>query len=349
MAKRKYTVLTLMLLCLSGPAVLAQGGSFAGSRQEMALRDLEATDNLLERAEQFVRSLSNPQVEVALVQARNIRDKAWEAYNAGYYDLARMVAARCRQQIQTILSAGRSSEQNETVVQRRLERAQDLLDKAREKVTDDPAAGSQPMYESARGMLDRAWEFYRNQQYLPAVKLAEQVIRIAERILRREHRRDRLEDNLARRLDMVRQTLEAARETVANCTNAQAAELLATAEQSLRMAEDLIDKGQYAAAARPLMQARNLADQAEELCEGSGTTRLEQRYERLVRLAEQLESEAAALPDGPKKSSLEQLLDQARLQLDLARARMGAGEAAQATAALQAATLALRQAENLLE
>lgn len=340
-------LLSVMLITAAGlllvtASVQAQNGIL----QDRLLSELERTDQVISRSREVVLTANSSQAKLAYDQAVNLQAQAQERFRlgpgSGNWEISAKLTLQARLRAQEAIAAARDSEQNETALLRRLERASDLLDQAHEALGHTDNQMLQALYESAQRNLDRAWEFHRKQQYRAAMKLANQVERAAEKILQAINRETQREQNYERQVENVRRFMEQVRQQTADCDNPQTTPLLEQAQRAFSLAEHVEAGGQRDAALRALQNCRDLADQASRGCSGEGD--LQRRYDRLVGQADHLAEE---LDPGDRGSA--NLLRQAREQLDLARRYLEQNQFQVAVPALKAAQLSLDELQRRIQ
>ncbi|HUV30561.1 MAG TPA: hypothetical protein VMY05_05690 [Acidobacteriota bacterium] len=337
---------TLVLLCLLSGPLRAQGGHGDPGIVDKVEQQLRETDDVLQRARNAVRSSNNPIAEQTLVQAIRLQESAWESFAAGSYQTAMFLTRQARERAMSALTVGRQAQQYEGVLQRRLERAADMLDRVRDHLSELKDEPLNAIYENALTNLDRAWEFYRTGQHRPAVKLADQVEKAAEKLLSRRNAELRNRQQFRQRLENMERLLEQAEITTENCESEVAPRLMERAENTVRVAEELGRQDRYLAALQSLRQARQMVLQASRECEGPD--QLIRRYERLKKHADELSELLSSGPGATDDPALK-LVEQAREQLKIAREQLDQDRLEAASAPLQAAQLALRQAQKHLE
>lgn len=336
------SLLACLLIVGLAVSALAQPGN--GGR-DVVRNELDRTREMVDRTAEVIRSAGCPLGAVQLEAAIKQQDRAEDAFRNNQMVLAHTQTQKARELLRTALSNCRTSEQGEAVVQRSLEKAQDLLDRAGNALLDSSNPNLQAIYQAAKDNLTRAWEFYRQKQYKPAAKLAEQVEKMALKILGADNRQERRTETYDRRRENVLHVLEQARTTVGECGSETARNLLTRAEDLFAKAEQLRQDGQVAAALTALAQARTLATRSITECEnGDG---LQLRYQRLLSRLESLRERSSGLGE-PGHGQVTRLLDQATHQLTLAQECLAKGETDKGLAALQGAQLVLRQAEAIL-
>lgn len=340
---RKILPFVLIILSLVlAQSLFAQGND---NQRERVLAELDKTDQMIQQAEDLITSTDNPTGLAFLEQAKQTQVSAKDMFDQNRFIEARRLTLLARDLVRKALKTNRVTEQSGDQALRKLERAEDKLDRAREVLSgsDNPALNS--LYESSVDNLKRAWEFYNTKQYNPAARLAEQVEKAAERIINGQVRLSAAEANYERRLETVREAIDQAKMIVEDCQSEQGKTLLAQAEAGLAMAEELASKDQSLAAVEALQRAKRLANRAFRECNGFES--LAARYQRLLSQSDEIKERSQSLT-GQTKESVDLLLNKANEQLDLANAAIQAGDQDKAIPALQAAQLALRQAEEMI-
>lgn len=326
-----------LILVLAGPSI-AQGPS---TDQAVRLeRELERTDQALERIADAVAQANVPLAELAYEQAKDLQARAWEAFHDDRLVIAAALTKQARERGKVALSLSRQVEQYEGAVVRRLERASENLDRVAESLAGTDRSVLQNLYESTRSNLERAWEFYRAKQYKPALKLADQVDQAARKLMQAAGLSQMADASYERRREAVRDFIDNAGDITAGCESIEAEQQMARAHQMLQLADDLNGKRQSGQALATLKRSREAAMQAVRECQGSD--QLEKRYQRLLdeseRLAEQAEGNEA----------VQEMLRKTREQLDIAREHIQNNSPEAAAAALQAARLTMQQARRML-
>jgi hypothetical protein len=346
MRKIAVALSALLVLTVFAPKLAAQDGQHSIGI-EMLRAELDRTDQMIDRAKDAVQSLSNPQAALAIQLAEKLQQQAKDYFDKGigYYKVSLNLTMQARDQVRIAMSVGGQIEQNDGAVQRRLEHAQELLDRASDAIQNNDNGSMQAIYDAAKDNLGRAWEFYRNKLYRPALKLVDQVENAAEKILSVGDGEGIRSEDFDRRTENVDRFLDQARDAIDGCNSTTASTLLDEAVKAFDMSRDLFDRGQVDAAFQALRQARTLAATAARACQG--IDRLSQKYERLKAEADRTDDKVRAL-QGLNRDVAEKLVSQAYQQLDLAQGFIRTGDADKATAALQAAQLALRQAGSYI-
>jgi len=323
-------------------ALLATSGLAQTNAQRDKIRtELERTDEVIERANDAARSSNTPVAAPSLQKAIELQKQAWGYFKGNSFDLAYRYTMDARDLAKKALVRSRLTEQGETVVQRKLERAAELLERAKEAMPPGPDGRLYAIYESAKNNLNRAWEFYRIQQYRAALKLANQVINAGQDILNAANRQIRRYAEFERRSEAVAELIAKAREKIAECTSDEALRLIEQADKMYQLSRELVSEGKYAAALRSLQQARKMAIEASKICNGVGA--LSRRHDRIKNETDRLAEKISPNDDTAKK-----LINQVYEQLQLAEDFINRKQTEAAAAALKAAHLTLNQLKKRL-
>lgn len=332
----KYWLLLGLVAIIASP-ILAQ----TDMQAEKVRTELERTDEVIERAVEAVRSTNAPMAAVALKRAMDFQREARGCFNRRWHFKAYKLTFEAREQAKSALVRCRLTEQGETVVLRKLERAAELLERAKEAMPPGPEGRLRAIYESAKNNLNRAWEFYRIQRYRAALKLANQVTNAGQDILNAANRQIRRYAEFERRAEAVAELIAKAREKIAECSSDDALRLVEQAHKMYRLSGELASESKYAAALRNLQQARKMAIEASKMCNGVGA--LSRRYDRI-------RSEAHRLAEriSPDDNTAKRLLKQVHEQLRLAEDSISREQTEAAAASLKAAHLMLNQLKKHL-
>ena len=337
-----YITTVFIAVLLIGQSVVAQGNI---GQQGQLRRELERTDELIVRAREAVSASDDALAAQALERAMTFQKTAYTAFNGAAYVQALAWTKRAREQASAAISNSRMAGQLDGVVNARMERARDLMERVREAIDGPLTPAMTITFDQARNSLAQAWEFYRRGQMRAAAKLVEQVEQSIERLqnMAREHNQSAQEFEF--RYENVLQSMEQAKLMLAECESPVARDQLAQAEEMLRMARQMHGEEHPEAALVSVNRAREAIRRANRECQGSD--RLEERLQQLEAEAERLQTRLGGESAGSTEAPLE-LLAQAREQLRLARKYLGEEKNSQAMVALQAANLAMRQAGRYL-
>ncbi len=342
----KYLVFA-SLITLFAASAFSQGASDMGRAQS----ELERTDQMLALARDAVRIANDVQAQVVLEKqvegAEYLQSQAKEFFQQGGtsgYKAAIELTQEARELAKKAMTSARYTQQNQDAVQRKIERAEQLLERAQEEVRLQQNQGMAAIYESAENSLRTAQEFYRDGEYKPALKLANQVENAVQRIISASNRILLGPANLDRYRQDVEAVLEGTRKQIATCDSETALKLMEQAQSSYELAVSLAtDDNKQKMTMEAFQAAKKLATRARLECGGFDGT-LSERYERLLNEADRI-SETIPADD----QNARQLLDQVYEQLDLARGYIDNGDTEAAAASLKAAQLTLNQLMKLLD
>jgi len=339
----RILIIAIFVVTLVGAtgAALAQGGPTDGQLRH----ELDRTDELIAQAREAVRTSNSAIAAQALSRAETLQAQARQAYDNQAYPLSLSLTRKAREQAGLSLSNSRLSEQLEGVVHSRLEKARELLDRAREALPTPPGQIASALLEQARNYLAQAGEFYHQRRYRAAVKVIEQVEQIAQRLAGMARLAHQAWETFQHRIENIERLIEYARDLLTDCGSERGMELLHRAENALQRARQFDNDSQPRAALMTLEQARKSARRAARECQDGDL--LQRRYQRLQNEYDQISGHLTEY-DGEKREAVQRLLNQAREQLELARKQLGENQIEPAQLSLQAAQLALRQVQRYL-
>lgn len=333
--KRTIAIITILAVAVAAAPLMAQSGQ---AMRERVQAELERTDEILERARDAVRQTESSPAKLAYEQGFRIQEGAWTQFRGNAYAPAYKSTLQARERAQTALAAARNTMQNEDALLRRLERAEDLLQQARERLADSNGSGDalRAVYQSARENLDRAWEFYHGRQYRAALKLANQVERAARKLIASGSQQARADINYQRRAEIVHRFLTQAREMMGDCDSEAAYRLMEQARETYEMARRAHGESNHEAALQMLQNSHELSNQAMRECGGEQSIRARQSRFRTQAdlLAEEID---------PGDDLAHGLLAKVNEHLDTADAYARDGQIRAAVAALKAAELKLKE------
>lgn len=339
----KFTI-SLMLLMLLASGVMAQQNRFGADQIAKIRQELERTDQLIRQAEEYLRQNNSPKAQLAYDVAVKIQDKAWEYFNQDTYVGYREALFLTRQAIDKAKYAyvnGSYSEQNDDIIQRKLEMTKELYLRVKNETSFTNNQRIKTILDLADDNLQKAFEFYRNGQNRPALKLCNQVESSLKKIINVANRYQFNQANYERNEEMVQQALENAGEIINECASDKAPELYEQAQNSFNLAQQLSEQDKPAAALKALQKAFNHINQALRLC--NGNQYLESRIDKIKTETDQI-AENNDLSD----ENAQKLLEQVYIQLDLAKEFLEKEQFDMAAASVRAAALSLRQLKNII-
>lgn len=333
-------IFALTLFGASG-AVLAQGNA----RRTQLRRELDRTDELIVQAGEAVRGSNSAIAAQALNRAEKLQEQAVQQFHNQAWGPSETLTKKAREQAGLAISNSRLSEQLEGVVQGRLEKAREMLDRARESLPTPPGPTAETLLDQARNNLAQAREFYHQRRYKATIKVIEQVEQIVKRLLNMSRVTNQAGQTFQHRIENVERLIQYADELLADCGSERGLGMLRRAEESLQRARRFETDGRPRAALMTLEQARKSARKATRECQDGDL--LERRLRRLRSEYDQIVTRLTDY-DGDKREATQTLLDQAREQLEQAQQQLTEDKIEPAQLSLQAAQLALRQALRYL-
>ncbi len=335
------TVLATCVVALTSGAVLAQGGWGNTEHEIEALhKQLEYTDLVIERARETVRATNAPAAGVSLKFSEDLQEQAWKRYNEGLWSPSLRLTKQARNHANKAMSASQATQNNQQGVQRKLEQVTEMAERVRESLAEYRGNNFEALVNSTTDNLNRAREFYRSGQHKACLVLCEQVEKALRKMGEQADKGNRERNRYQHRYEAVGDLVDKAGSEIGDCGSESALRLQEQARQTLRQAEELAENGRYGAALRSLQQAQKMAGQAVRECQGAAP--LENRYDRLKAEADRL-LESIPVSETAGRDLLQLAFD----QLGLASEALSSGQTNEATAALKAAELTLRQLRRL--
>lgn len=341
--RRQITVFFVLagFLMVAVPSLVAQGGIGLNDPQEAVRIEIERTEHVLERAEEIVSTSNHETLRAMLDLARELQEKAKQHFQAKNLREAAQFTLKAREIALRVINEGQSIGSTE----RRLERAAEMLDRAREAIQQSDDQRLITLYEAAKEQMRRAWELFRlgpGHDVYRALKLSREVEKIAERILSEANQQLHQRENFRRRVEKVKDLLERVMAQMSECDSEAGHRLAEQARNSFELALNMARQNHPRAALKSLQTVRRLAMAARRECSG-GSDELLPRYERLVAEAERV---AENLPRDNEQG--QRLMEQVRQHLQMASEFIESDQSEAAVASLKAAQLTLNQLKNLL-
>jgi hypothetical protein len=287
--------------------------------------------------------------EALLKIAKTIQDRAHGLGQGHMYleGIKATVEARERawQAVAAIRQAGerfvRQGEENENLVLRQLEKTDDLEDRVRQEMPTESSSAITALFDTARNNQLRAWEFYRNQNYRPALRLSLQAERtlmgIMERLQGRTGERNRLENQFRQTEQRLAQI-----ENVANqCQNQQMAELYLKAREQFSEARRYHQSGDTDKAEGYLKSVQQMIRQIAQTCGDS---------ENLNAMLRQMRTEAERMAESIRNSgnsAAQRFFETAMRHLAEAERFCNDGDSEACAANMKAAQMNLQRAKQM--
>ena len=142
----------------------------SGQSRDQVTGDLEETDRIIERADEIVKETGSEIGLSYLEHARELQARAWEAHRGGAYGMSRKLTFAAREQAQKAIGAVQVSDYNGATVGRQIERTDDVLKRAQDKVGLTGSRKASSLLESAIKTQIEAREFFRGNRLRIALK-----------------------------------------------------------------------------------------------------------------------------------------------------------------------------------
>jgi len=250
-------------------AFFAVVGNASGQGPDDVQAALEKTDNLLEQARDVIREAGSDRGLAGLRSAEEWQKQAWDAFRRGQWRRAAMFTGRARDEIYRSLGSIRQSEDNDNEVERQLERTDQVLGEARDRLGPGPSTMPRDRLDAAFNQQRRAWDLYRERRLRPALKLTlqarESVLRMGGGAPGNRHGMDTDPRALEARLERLTEASERVGERVGQSSNAQAEDVWKRAMANLKSAEEALNNGDTRRTDQLLRQARVQLDRAMRL------------------------------------------------------------------------------------
>ena len=254
------------------------------------------------------------------------RDKAWRAINI-------IKEARDRLNSQT--------EENENIVQRQLEKTDQLAARLEANMGADSPRRLSEMFDSARDNQRRAWELYYKRQLRPALRLSLQAEKSLNKLTELMKTGQGNGQRLENQLRLLEQQMEQARQMAAECSSPEAAQIMTRLEETYRNCQQLAGENAPGRFEQNMKQARQMYRRLSELCAGGNElqTKIRQMKAELERLRDM-----AGATDGVAA----ELLNSAGEHINAAERLCADNQSDACAGHIKAAQMNLRKAKELL-
>jgi len=341
MKKITKKILTVFAVFAAASLMLPQHSLAQGNNMGQRLQqELDMTNDILQRAEDVVRNCGNLRGKQLLNAALEFQNQARQRASDNPV-MAYQWTRQARTKALEAIKACQQADENESIVQQQLEQTDRLIERLGESMMTQSDHSFGSVFNSARDNQRRAWEFYRNRQFLPALRLSRQaertLMKLGERVRTETNNQNRLE-NQFRQFESNR---ERVREMLSDCNNDQAFQLARQAEEAYNNAVDFAADGDWARAENAFKMAQKFIREAAELCSQSGS---------MLRMFEQLQGELERFAPMIRESGNNRaigLMEEAMGYMERAQKPCQEGENELCAANMRAAQLSLQKAKRL--
>lgn len=321
-------------------AVWAQGSGSMVRNQYMA--EYEKTNQVIERARNVIQQSGTEKGKALLEMAVTLQNKARESAQNGYYGMAGRLTMEAREKAHAAIMVSLQAEENENLVQRQLEKTDNLISRVQSRTGKNTPEAVERIFDTARENQRRAWEFFRNQQLRPALKMTKQAERMIKGLLERVQAEKGNLQRLRTQERQLEQRMEQLREMLAECGSEEAANLMVRVQNRLQEANRFAEEGKIKQAENSLKMAQKMTRQAENLCGDQAA--LERKISQLRKRLEGVVEAAAQNENG----NLERLVNSIEKHLRKATRLCAEGDSEECAANIKAAQMSLRKAEKML-
>ena len=329
-------------------AALFCGQALAQGTGNMATleRELERTETVLERAAELARGAGNAQAGELVKRAIEIQTEARISFRNGNWEISRVRTVAARKLAERAIALLMRPDERLERVESELERTDEMLFRARERIGPSAPETAHTFLESANRQQQQAWEMYRGSQLRPALRLTLRVREMLRKLAAQLSQADpaRFEAMYRRTEDLVTRALEKASGSGVQTMMEQAER----AREMLRLAQQDFEEGHPGVARRNLDQAHRIAQRVMRAGENRVTVedfeRLAQRYEARFEVVGRL---LADNPDPTAGGLMNESQEHYRLARELAP-RSG-DDLKRAMAEIRIAARLLERAQKALE
>jgi hypothetical protein len=343
MKKYRYMTAAIIFVTVLGlmgplsPRSFAQGGDRAMIRAEVM-----KTDDIISEVRDVVTLSRSVRARDVLNISVKLQTIAKDMMRMGRDINALKYTRDAREKAQQALAITRQADENEDILRRRMERAEEMINRVKEQMPADAPQQVRTLYEAAQKQFQRSQEYYHNHQFKAALELSIQVERTLRKILEMSgnhlQARERFH-HLAVRYERLREAAEGAR--AADRDRVKLA--LEQATKLRESAEEQYSEQRYIAAERQMQRAVETLTGvvAADDTKGRISSFLDEQHERL-----QLVSERAALAGNDK---VRKALENAQRHMKKARELYAQEKYTAAAEQLAAARNQMDRAERMLQ
>jgi tetratricopeptide (TPR) repeat protein len=318
-----------------------EAGAQGGQDVEEALR---RTDELLQQAAEVVRSADSQRARILLDQAYAIQRNAWTQFQNGHPRLATRLTIEARDLAKRAVRLAREDSSLRTRARRELEKAWDMLQRAREQLGDvSDHAGR--LLQEAHQQIERGRSQFQEQNYEPAMRLAISAQRLVRQALGSTGGAGGA-DRLERELERTDRLIERAREVIAGSDLPEARRALERAMSLQQDAWAAYRSERFRVALAATKEARNLAARVLKLVHGPMSS---DRVERALSETDRLLDRAADIVTTAGDDTAARLVERAREHQAQARRLLGDGQLRPALAKTRVAAGLAKRAMRMVE
>ncbi len=279
------TKLLLWLILLTLTVVLWSSPLY-GQVQNRVEQDLERTERIIVEAKQLVSESGNPRSAGYVERAVFLQDKAWSYFHNGNYKLAEEFTFMARTHAQKAVGLIRSGQDNQSLVEREIEKTDDMISKVRDQIGVAFSPTISKMLENAELAQNKARElFHQNRQKL-ALTATLRARDFIEKGIETAHQSNQAE----REIEKTNMLIDRARDLLAELQIEDPPAFYANALRLQEKAREFHNNGNYKLAIEQTVRARRqILDALERLQKEIQSSnfpqvlaRIEAKYDGLV-------------------------------------------------------------------
>lgn len=281
----------LILLIVAGIIFCLTDQAFTQVRADVE-KELDRTDKVIQRAKEAVVESRNPKAENLLKLAMDLQVRAKESCRNERFGLTAKLTLRAREKAFEAIGITKRAEENENLILKAIERTDQIIAKAKEKVSliDNPRASS--LFESATRNQQRAKELYHEHRLKVALKFTIKARESAKKAIELANRNNRQERFARRQLKMTDKLIDKTSHIVKESGNPKALDFFDKGVERQEGAWHLFQQKRFAPAAKNTQKAREFVLKALKILEESPTPKVVQHaIERNQDLIDELGSQ----------------------------------------------------------
>lgn len=264
---KPFRHLMLSLAALGLLTGLAAGAAYAeDDPSEFVRMQIERTDLRIEQAETLVSAMDNDRAEMHLAAAVDLQGRAKENFANTNYEFALRLTTEARGHADRAIAIVRNLPDPERV-KAQIERTQELLERARQRIEECDVDRARAMMSAAIEMQKRALDAARDGQYLVALQLTVNARERAMKALRLCNVEENLSEAAERQVQRTDNIISRAREALEGCDKEQARLAMSNAERLQEQAKTELRQENYRPALKLTQMARRAAYSALRLCD----------------------------------------------------------------------------------
>lgn len=338
--KRKLTVVVLAALV----GLLACSSVFGQTSQQVQTRfrtEYERTQEVIVRAEMVIAESRTDRGTALVKIAVEIQERARQMGQNRMFAEGTKLTLSAREKARSAIMVSRQAEENENLVQRQLEKTDNLIARVQNRVSPDAPRMMLALFDAAKENQRRAWEFYRNRELRPALKMSRQAEKSLRGLIERFKSENGETFRLRNQLRQQEKRAEQLEAMIQECGSSKASRLMVKATEALQNSLRFINNGELDKARNRMRITSQLLTQIADLCSDQGS------LERMIiRVRAEIQRTAEAIGQSGESAAFK-LLESARNHLHEAENLCAKGNTEACAANIKAAQMSVRKAKSM--